>query len=123
MPEQDSRQGTVAAEGSDIHPQRVLAVAGFILLALVVVVALVAGLLDLWQMPFSAGPNAPRAFQPAGPRLLAAPQDERAAYFAEKEKRLHTYEWVDRQAGTARIPIEVAMELLAARTQAQGGRP
>jgi hypothetical protein len=54
------------------------------------------------------------SFSP-GPRLQPAPQPERAAYFAEKARQTSTYGWVDREAGIARIPLEEAMRLLAAR--------
>lgn len=50
--------------------------------------------------------------------LRAAPQPELAAYRAEKERSLHGFGWVDAQRGIAHIPIEQAMELLAA-----GARP
>lgn len=120
MPEARPRQGEEAVEKTDIHPQRVLLVAGIIVLTLVLVAAAVWGLLVLWRAP-GAGPNQPRNFQPQAPRLEAAPQDERAAYVAEKEKRLHAYGWVDRQAGIAHVPIEVAMDMMANRKKAGGG--
>lgn len=114
-----------AVEAADIHPRRVLAVAGLILLTLALVAGACWGLLRLWRMPIGAGPSALSPVQPLAPRLQAAPQDERAAYFAEKERLLHSYGWVDRRAGIARIPIEEAMDLLAGRAgaPAKDGRP
>lgn len=52
---------------------------------------------------------------PAQPKLQSAPQPDRAAYTAEKEKLLSSYGWVDREAGVARIPLDEAMRLIAAR--------
>lgn len=122
MPENETRQGP-AAEASDIHPRRVLAVAGILLLTLILAAAAIWGLLRLWGAPIAAGPNLPPNFEPAGPGLESAPQTDRAAYFAEKEKQLHSYGWVDRRAGIAHIPIEAAMVLLAAGKPARkGGR-
>ncbi len=65
------------------------------------------------------GPNEASGPLPAVPRLESAPQIDRVAYFAEKDKRLHGYGWVDRDAGIAHIPVEQAMRMLAAR----GGKP
>jgi len=61
-------------------------------------------------------------FSPA-PRLQPAPQEERAAYFAEKARRTGSYGWADREAGIARIPLDEAMRLLAARGGASGRPP
>ena len=49
----------------------------------------------------------------SGPTLESTPQAERAAYMKEKERLLHSYQWIDAQAGIARIPIEQAMGLMA----------
>jgi hypothetical protein len=57
----------------------------------------------------------PHPFRGAPPLLQPAPQPDRATYFAEKRRLLDSYGWVDRQAGIARIPLEHAMKLLAAR--------
>ena len=62
------------------------------------------------------------AFRAPAPLLQTAPQVERAAYFAEKARLTGSYGWVDRQAGIARIPVDEAMRLLAARAgQATAG--
>ena len=57
----------------------------------------------------------PHAFQGAAPLLQPAPQPDRAGYLAEKRRVLDSYGWVDRQAGIARIPLDEAMKLMAAR--------
>lgn len=78
-----------------------------------------------WFLLRALGPavNAPAFISatPAAPRLQAAPQPERASYFAEKARKIGSYGWVDRQAGVARIPLDEAMRLLAAR--ATGPQP
>lgn len=122
MPEHQPGTDREAVERGDIRPRPVLAVAGVILLALVLVPAACWGLLKLWQVPLGTGPNQPLDFSVQSPRLQSAPQDEKEAYLAEKEELLHGYAWVDREAGIARVPIEVAMDLLAARP-GRGGRP
>jgi hypothetical protein len=57
----------------------------------------------------------PHAFTGKAPLLQPAPQPERAAYFEEKRGATQTYGWVDRQAGIARIPLDEAMKLMAAK--------
>ena len=56
-----------------------------------------------------------QAFRAPAPLLQTAPQVERANYFAEKARLTGSYGWVDRKAGIARIPVDAAMRLLAAR--------
>ena len=73
-----------------------------------------------WWLLDRLGPAVNSAPPPAAipaPRLQPAPQEERAAYFAEKERRLSGYGWVDRNAGIAHIPLEEAMRLAAARAR------
>jgi hypothetical protein len=70
-----------------------------------------------WWLLRVLGPTANTAPPPAAipaPRLQPAPQNERAAYFAEKARRLESYGWVDRKAGIAHIPLDEAMRLMAA---------
>jgi hypothetical protein len=57
----------------------------------------------------------PHAFTGRAPLLQPAPQPDRAAYFEEKRRVTGTYGWVDRQAGIARIPLNDAMTLMAAK--------
>jgi len=57
----------------------------------------------------------PHAFSGKAPLLQPAPQPDRAAYFEEKRRATQSYGWVDRQAGIARIPLDEAMKLMAAK--------
>jgi hypothetical protein len=86
--------------------------------AIAVMIALAcAGAWWAWSgwMPAGSGdgPDAPANFGVAGARLESAPRTDRNAYFKEKDRLLHSWQWVDRGAGIARIPIEDAMDLLA----------
>lgn len=62
-------------------------------------------------------PNTAPDFRVDKPVLDSAPQPDRAAYMAEKEHLLHSWQWVDRQAGIARIPEQEAMRIIAARQE------
>jgi len=72
-----------------------------------------------------AANTAPQAFKAPLPLLQTAPEIDRAGYFAEKERLAGSYAWVDRRAGIARIPVDQAMRVLAARAgkPAQAARP
>jgi hypothetical protein len=52
---------------------------------------------------------------PPEPRLQISPQQDMRQMRAAEMAALHSYGWVDRQAGIVRIPIERAIELLAER--------
>lgn len=75
------------------------------------------GLGLLWPGHGDHPPDAVGAAPTARPRLETAPQPERAAYDREKAQLVDGYGWVDREAGIARIPVEQAMQLMAARAQ------
>lgn len=65
----------------------------------------------------AAANTPPRPFAGAAPLLQPAPQIERAAYFDEKRRVTGGAGWVDRRAGIARIPLDDAMRLMAARAK------
>jgi hypothetical protein len=60
-----------------------------------------------------------RRAEPPPPRLQREPIADLRALRAEESRLLETYGWGDRAQGTVRIPIERAMELLAARQTAR----
>jgi hypothetical protein len=53
--------------------------------------------------------------QPPEPRLQSHPLEDLRTLRAAEDASLHGYAWVDEQAGIMRIPIERAIEMLAAR--------
>jgi hypothetical protein len=52
---------------------------------------------------------------PPGPRLQTDPYSDYARLRADEEAMLHSYDWVDRDLGLVRIPVERAMAVLAER--------
>ena len=101
-------------------PDRDLDLRGVAIGAIAIAVMIVLSCLGAWWawsgwMPAGSGdgPDAPANFSVTGARLESAPRTGRNAYFKEKEQLLHSWQWVDRNAGIARIPIEDAMDLLA----------
>ncbi|HYG36179.1 MAG TPA: hypothetical protein VEC99_15415 [Clostridia bacterium] len=49
------------------------------------------------------------------PRLQTSPKQDMATFNAREEAELHSYGWVNRDAGQVRIPIARAMDLIAER--------
>ncbi|MDT3669164.1 MAG: hypothetical protein ROZ37_02395 [Aromatoleum sp.] len=118
-----------AVEASDVDARRIVAVAAALLVVLALVTGAVRGLLQWWQVPVATSASTPQSFRSDAPQLLPAPLEERATFVAEKDRLLHGYGWADREAGFARIPIEVAIDLLAGgeaaaseRTEREGPR-
>lgn len=52
---------------------------------------------------------------PPDPRLQQVPQLDLNAYERRNRERLESYQWIDRDGGVVRIPVERAMELLIER--------
>ena len=94
-----------------------------------VTLVLMVGLFDYFatrqaRLDVPPSPLATRELPPE-PRLQVAPRKELREVQAAEDTVLNSYGWVDRKAGIVRIPISLAMELLAkrglpARPQRQG---
>jgi hypothetical protein len=55
---------------------------------------------------------------PATPRLQSVPGSDLTSYRAEQAVKLNGLSWVDQSAGTVRIPITAAMQLIVHRADA-----
>ncbi|HTH43687.1 MAG TPA: hypothetical protein VL528_01275 [Oxalicibacterium sp.] len=77
---------------------------------------------DQLPAPWRDEPNTKLDFKTEGPLLDSAPQPGRAAYEKEKQRLLDSWQWIDRDAGIARIPIEQAMALLAQQQASKTGQ-
>jgi hypothetical protein len=60
---------------------------------------------------------------PLGPQLQVNPREDWLKFREEQEQALETYAWENRSAGTVRVPIEVAMELLVKKGLPVQGTP
>ena len=129
----------VSHEQSDVNVRRILAFGLGLLVAGVVIqlgmwwlfVSLAARTAQLDQPRSPLASSSPRESLPPEPRLQVSPAQDLKELRAAEDALLHSYGWVDQQAGVVRIPIERAMELLAehwkeeekgARGKAKGGR-
>jgi hypothetical protein len=107
----------VKYETEDFNPRGIRwFTAGLAVLAVVVLI-LMGGL--LWVLsdgrPPRQGivtPSVPAPNMSPAPDLQVASSQDYQEMRANEEAQLHSYGWVDRQAGIAAIPIERAMELL-----------
>jgi hypothetical protein len=110
-------QPSVHHEESDVNVRAIFGfAAGLLVTALVVSLA-------VWFMfayfdrreTQRSGPASPLATtevrQPPEPRLQIAPREDAARFRAEEDALLNGYTWIDRAAGTVRIPIAEAMKL------------
>ena len=78
------------------------------------------------EFPLAVETTAPRL--PAEPRLQRSPANEMYEFRQREDAVLHGYGWVDKAAGTVRIPIDEAMRLtvergLPSRPEAPGEQP
>lgn len=104
-------------ERRDFSPRAVILFVASLAVLLVGTLALMAGLLDLFDViPEGRGirgaPMAEAPPRPPPPRLQTSPTRDMQAFLRTENERLRSYEWVDQAAGIARIPIERAMELV-----------
>lgn len=82
---------------------------------LVVMILLVHGLAAVPYLLWAGSDPEETRQPPPGPNLQIAPREELQIYLATQQASLNEYRWINREAGTAGIPIDRAMELLAER--------
>ncbi|HEV8631109.1 MAG TPA: hypothetical protein VGV61_12395 [Thermoanaerobaculia bacterium] len=92
-----------------------VALLGIALVSAVLVFFMLRGFVH-WRAATQTPPPvmAPVQQEVPGPKLLARPERELARVRQEENERLSTYGWVDTAAGVARIPVERAIDLVAA---------
>ena len=110
-------QPSVHHEESDVNVRAIFGFGGGLLVTAIVISAAV------WMMfayfdrreTDRSGPASPLATtevrQPPEPRLQIAPREDAARFRAEEDALLNGYSWIDRAAGTVRIPIDEAKKL------------
>jgi hypothetical protein len=108
-----------------VAPRKVVYAGIGLLLGTAISVAFAAGVIAI--LPAPAAPPKPDletvSQEPPAPRLEIDGRANRAVVEDAAAAKLKGYAWADRSAGTARIPIERAMELLAARGWSETDRP
>lgn len=111
----------VQFEDSDISPSGVV-LAGFGLLVVIWIIVLLLYFVFTGLARYRAAVSAPALplakqlnSAPPAPRLQASPRMDLKDWRAYEDSQLNHYGWADRQKGIATIPIERAMQIVAAR--------
>jgi hypothetical protein len=114
-----SRGAPLASPGYETRDANTRSVFGFLLF---LALGLVFTLLVSWGLfryfsaeqasPAPASPFTGTRQLPSGPQLQVNPRQDYLKFRADQERSLESYAWEDRTAGTVRVPIERAMEVL-----------
>jgi hypothetical protein len=107
-------------EDRDVQIRPIVAFGGGLIILFGVVALLTAWMLGFFaarqaKLDVPASPLAVTPQEPPQPRLEVVVDQVLRELRVEEQTILHSYGWVDRQAGVVRIPIERAMTLLAER--------
>ncbi|MGH7127808.1 MAG: hypothetical protein ACREJB_16105 [Planctomycetaceae bacterium] len=100
-------------EGVSVRSFALLLAAGAILALVAFALLAVRGLLPLLGGPPTGG--APITGIESPPRVIADQAAQRRELEERHEDLLQSYDWTDREANTARIPIDRAIDILAER--------
>jgi hypothetical protein len=112
-------ESEIRYEKRDINPRYALYFA-----VSLVVMAVFIHIVIWWMLQEFEQSQARRDFQPSlfeadqtppEPRLQVDPQADYEEVLRTENRVLESYEWIDRERGTARIPIDRAMELFLKR--------
>ncbi|HEX4083528.1 MAG TPA: hypothetical protein VHY22_01355 [Chthoniobacteraceae bacterium] len=115
-------------ETTDVHPSGVW-LAGLGLIVCTVLIMLIVSWFFNFLRPTSEQPGEVESSVAAsvakfpGPRLQVSPQIDLQTLRAKEDAELQSYGWTDKKAGTVRIPIERAMDLLIQRGVPVRGEP
>jgi hypothetical protein len=117
----DSKSSVQTQEGyekSDADIKVVVTFLAGLAVLLVVVMLLMTGFYDFLEFTFGrtdaeVSPLVDVAQIPPEPRLQANPAEDLVLIRGWEEERLNSYEWVDEDTGTFRIPIDRAMQIVS----------
>ena len=110
-------QPTVHHEETDVNIRAIFGFGGVLLAVALVIHIAVWGLFKYFEARETRehGPASPLATDelrmPPEPRLQVAPRVEAAEFSVQEDAILNGYSWVNREAGTVRIPIAEAMRM------------
>jgi hypothetical protein len=116
-----ARNPEIRSEKSDAHPPAILRFLLWLLFGTIAVVILMRWMfVSLAAFEERRQPPPPvmkssDTHRPPLPRLQDHPTEDLAQYRKEQEKLLHSYGWMDQQAGIVHIDIDEAMRLTAER--------
>ena len=116
---EENKHPHIGHETSDVDTWAVGKFGIGLLLLCIATLGLIFGVFRYFQNELDAKPGATAVVDPVKvfpqPQLQTTPVLDLQAVRAEETQRLTTYGWVDQPKGVVRIPIDRAIELLAAR--------
>ena len=116
-----SEAGGKGYETRDANPNMLFMIGGGLIVLILVFMFIVLGVLKIFEAhrPTTGEPPPPATAEahvvPPEPRLQTDPQADYERFFAREDSVLRSYGWVDQPLGIARIPIDTAIAILAAR--------
>lgn len=116
-----SEAGGKGYETRDANPNMLFLIGGGLIVLILVVMFVLIGVLRIFEAhrPTTGEPPPPTTAEahvvPPEPRLQTDPEADFARFIAGEDSVLRSYGWVDQPLGIARIPIDTAIAILAAR--------
>jgi hypothetical protein len=116
-----SDAGGKGYETRDANPNMLFTIGGGLIVLILVVMFIVLGIMKIFEgdKPTTGEPPLPATAEkhvvPPEPRLQEKPEIDYARWFTQQDSLLRTYGWVDEHQGIARIPIDTAIAVIAAR--------
>ena len=112
--------GASGHENSDAHAVNLFKIGAYLLTLIAVTFAAMFGMLKLMEQHAPAPTTQPSSMRsaaelPPEPRLQALPTADMEAYKAWEDSVMTSYTWIDRTAGTVRVPIDSAIAMVAAK--------
>lgn len=116
-----SEAGGPGYERRDANPSMLFLIGGGLIVLILVFMFALLGVLKVFEKdrPTTGEPPPPATAEanvvPPEPRLQTNPEADYARLLVEEDSLLQTYGWVDKAMGLARIPIDTAITIVAAR--------
>jgi hypothetical protein len=103
-------------EQSEVSVRLIVVSLGFLAVATFLVFVLVVGIFRYFYDTYSTeeATRLSRPVIPPEPRIEVAPYEQVQQLRAHEDHILNTYAWVDKQGGVVRVPIDRAIDMLAA---------
>ncbi len=104
-------------EQSEVSVKLIVASLAFLAVATAIVFALVVGIFRYFYTTYSTeeATRLSRPVVPPEPRIEVAPAEQIKDLHAREDHVLSTYAWVDKDGGKVRVPIDRAIDMLAAK--------
>jgi hypothetical protein len=116
-PVHHSPNGAAGHETSEVSVRLIVVSLAFLAVATAIVFVLVVGIFRYFYTAYSTEETMKQTQPviPPQPRIEVAPYEQLQQLRVKEDHVLNTYAWVDQSTGTVRVPIDKAIDLLAAK--------